>query len=104
MEILVAGDTDVTELASCLAISYRDNPLFRWMFAEELNYALLCAIFVGLVRAAHPQGGVYRTQNNAGAAIWNQPRSEMSTEASQVDPPPDLGTSAGRRTAALAVL
>jgi GNAT superfamily N-acetyltransferase len=104
MEILVAGGTDVTELASCLAISYRDNPLFRWMFADEMNHAVLCAIFVGLVRATHPQGGVYRTQTNAGAAIWNRPGSETSTEASQVDPPPDRGTSADRRAAALAVL
>jgi hypothetical protein len=102
--VLVAEKTDTAELASCLAQSYWNNPLFRWMFAEELAYPLLRGIFTGLVDAFLPQRCVYKAPDNVGVAIWNRQRADIPADHSLVDPPLNLETSTGRRIAALAVL
>jgi hypothetical protein len=103
MEVVLASSGDTNELASVLATAYRDNPLFRWMFAEELDLDLLRTIFVSLVEGALPQQCVYKTSQNTGAAIWALPRTDT--------PPPnlrqsgqDLTTSSGRRAEALQIL
>ncbi len=41
MEVSIAKEADTTDLANCLAMSYRDNPLFGWMSDGELDHALL---------------------------------------------------------------
>ena len=103
-QVLVAAQSDTEGLAMCLAVSYRDNPLFKWMFDDELDEGLLRGIFSGLVDSAIPQACVYKTPRNVGAAIWNEPRAAVPSSDVPVDAPANLGTSAGRRTAALAVL
>lgn len=74
------------------------------MYGNELDERLLYGIFSGLVDAAISQSGVYKTPEDAGAAIWTQTRAEKSSPDALVEAPTSLETSAGRRTAALGVL
>jgi GNAT superfamily N-acetyltransferase len=107
VRISVADPADTAGLADCLAVSYRDNPLFGWMFAEELYHALLRDIFTGLLDSAIIQRRAYGTEGHYGAAIWSAPRAQSAPQDgpnATNDSDPDLETSAGRRQAALAVL
>ncbi len=104
MDVLMAEGSDIAELAGCLAASYRDNPLFGWMFADALNHVLLCEIFTGLVEAGLPDHCVYKTRGGGGAAIWSPPRHYERAPSSSTDSAQGFETAHGRRSAALAVL
>jgi GNAT superfamily N-acetyltransferase len=102
-QVSLADPIDRNELSNCLAAAYQDNPLFGWMFGHELCHAVLCDIFTGLLSQAIALGCVYRASDNLGAAIWSEARSE-SSGGEPPKQPLTLGTSAGRRMAALGVL
>lgn len=103
-QVMVAEQSDTEGLARCLAVSYRDNPLFKWMFDDELDEGLLYGIFSGLVDSAIPQACVYKTPQNVGAAIWNELPAGVPSSYVPVNAPANLENSTDRRKAALAVL
>ena len=104
MNVQEAGEGDTAELANCLALSYRDNPLLQWMYDDEINHELLCGLFTGLISGAFSQGSVYKTEGITGAAIWHQtPPREQPVPAQTVVTSRPL-TTYERRSAALAVL
>ena len=93
---------DAELLGPCLAIAYKENPLVRWMFADDLSDARLEGIFTALVEVGLEKGLVYQCDGSDGAAIWFPP---INTPTDGIDVTTTTAAwSSDRRRAALGVL
>lgn len=100
-------DPDEAEiLGYSLAAAYAENPLVKWMFADDLSESRLRSLFEALVITGVRQGVVYRSPESDGVAIWLPP---VQHQGDPSDAPPaavgeEAEWSGGRRKEALSIL
>lgn len=103
----VTQPADVPQLGRSLALAYENNPLVRWMFAEDLSKACLEGLFTSLVEFGLRYGLLYGSVDRDAAAIWFPPIGDdrHALDHSTQDVAADTAEwSSGRRGAALEAL